>query len=184
MILKKCNNGHYYDGDKSDKCPYCSSNGIQDGMINLKGDNNVKFLKYKKVSYNIFKWLTQTVALSILPLAFYVLIHWMFQIQTDLVEGFIKEICAFTLVISSSVTIELSKQKYRASPIKEIVVAAQLLCLIIFLMLYGVIICCIELNISLTDGVINNIFLIVICISIIHFIIAFLLQILGGIYDE
>lgn len=156
---------------------------MRNSKLNLEGDNSVK-LMIKRVGRNIFKWLAQTVALSILPLAFYILLHWMFQIQTDLVEGFIKEICAFTLVISSSVTIELSKQKYQTLSIKDTVAAVQLALLIIFLMLYGVIICCIELNISLTDGVINNIFRLVIYISIIHFIIALLVQIVGGIYDD
>jgi len=38
MKMKSCDNGHYYNEDKEDKCPYCSnSNSILD---NIGNDNN------------------------------------------------------------------------------------------------------------------------------------------------
>ena len=137
----------------------------------------------KKVLVNLYKWLIQTVIFSLLPLIFYITIHWMFQIDEDPVRKYINELCTFTLVISSSVTIELSKEKYQYLQVREIIFPAFLSLQVIFFIIYGAILVCFELEIALQPDIMNNIFLFVKLISAIHFIIAFLLQIIGGLSD-
>lgn len=141
-------------------------------------------MKIRKVYINLAKWSLQTVLLSLLPLIFYILIHWMFQLEENPVRRYISELCSFTLVISSSVAIELSQNKYKYSSVREIILPAYLVLLIIFFVTYGIIYCYLELDFQLSFIVLNNMFLVMKIISGIHFTIAFLLQIIGGFYGE
>ncbi|MCI9541027.1 MAG: hypothetical protein HFG39_08190 [Lachnospiraceae bacterium] len=144
-------------------------------------------MKIQKILINILKWTLQTVLLSLLPLFFYILIHWMFKLEENPIRRYISELCSFTLVISSSVAIELSQKKYKISSlscVKDIIFMAYLPLLIIFFVIYGIIYYYLELDIQLNSAILNNMFLAIKIICTIHFIIAFLLQIIGGFYGE
>lgn len=141
-------------------------------------------MRIKKICINLAKWGLQTVLFSLLPLIFYMLVHWMFQIEEHPIRRYISELCSFTLVISSSVAIELSQKKYKFSTVREIIFPAYLALLTIFFVIYGVIYCYLELGFQLSPAILNNMFLLIKIISGIHFAIAFLLQIIGGIYGE
>lgn len=82
---------------------------------------------------NLAKWFVQTVIFSLLPLIFYLLLHWMFRLKEDPTSRYISELCIFTLVISSSVAIELAKNKYKNTMVREIIFPAYLVLLFIFL---------------------------------------------------
>jgi len=138
----------------------------------------VKFLK------NIGKWLVQTVLLSLLPMFFYVLIHWMFQLEEDPVRRYLSELCSFALVISSSVAMELSQKKYDFSSVRSIIFPAYFALQAVFFVTYGIIYCSLELDLQLSPAILNNMFLIIWIISDIHFAISFLLQVLEVFYGE
>lgn len=186
MNLTKCKNGHYYDADRYAACPHCYGNAVI--SMTEESDKNTKTAPSPAVGTKIFlnlcKWFIQTVTFSSLPLIFYILLHWMFQLEEDPVYRYISELCTFTLVISSSVAMELAKKKYRNLAVKEIIFPSHLILLIIFFIIYGAITISFELNIALDPKVIDNIFLFIKLISGIHFLIAVLLQIVGGFYDD
>lgn len=138
----------------------------------------------RRICRNLAKWTIQTVIFSLFPLILYILIHWIFQLKGDPTAHYISAIGTFTLVISSSVVIELSKEKYRDTAIKEIVFPTYLALVFIFFMIYISITLCSELEIALEPKIINHIFLALKLISGIQFVIAAMLQIIGGFYDE
>lgn len=90
----------------------------------------------RRVCMNLAKWFVQTVIFSLLPLIFYLLLHWMFRLKEDPTSRYISELCTFTLVISSSVAIELAKNKYKNTMVKEIIFPAYLVLLFIFFIIY------------------------------------------------
>ncbi len=141
-------------------------------------------MRIEKIGKNLLKWFLQTFLLSSLPLLFYILIHWMFQIEEDPTRRYISELCSFTLVIASSIAIELSQKKYESTSVREIVFPAYLILLIFFLITYGIIYCCLELDFQISAVVLSKMFLTVKVISGFHFVIALLLQIIGGLYGE
>lgn len=141
-------------------------------------------MKWKRMCINLIKWGFQTVLFSLLPLIFYMLLHWMFKLEEDPTRQYISELCTFTLVISSSIAIELAKTKYKNSEIKEIIFPAYLALLIIFFIIYGAIYFSFTMKLNLEVEIINNLFLFTKVISGIHFAIAILLQIVGGFYVD
>lgn len=138
----------------------------------------------KRVFRNLSRWSIQMVLFSLIPLALYLLVHWMFQIKEDMSHRCISEISTFTLVISSSTAMELAKKKYKDSGIKEIVFPAFLVLLIIFVAIYGVISFSFEINVPIKQEVLDNMYLAVLVIGVVHFVIALLLQVIGGIQGD
>lgn len=138
----------------------------------------------EKLLKNLGKWIVQTVLLSILPMFFYFLIHWMFQLEEDPARRYLSELCSFTLVISSSIAMELSQKKYNLYSVRSIIFPAYFALQAIFFVTYGIIYCALELDLQLSPVILNNMFLIIWIISGIYFIISFLLQVLEVFYGE
>lgn len=107
----------------------------------------------------------------------------MFKLRQHVVNQYITELCAFTIVIASSTMTELSDKKYKSFMIENIVRPVFLFMFILFLVSYGVIYCSLILEKQLEQEVLNGFFLFAKLTSGINFIIAFILQILGGAYN-
>lgn len=129
------------------------------------------------------KWFFNTVIYSILPLLLYFIICDLFKLNKNVLNQCITELCTFTVVIASSTMSELSNKKYKSFMIESIVRPAFLFMFILFLISYGVIYYNILLDKSLEQEIINGLFLFAILTSGVNFIIALILQILGGAYD-
>lgn len=192
MNLTRCARGHFYDLEKYNSCPHCGED-MRASIHNIdrsdrqsnKVKNRVNSNVGKKICLNLVKWVIQTVLFSLVPLVFFMLIHWMFQInEPSLDKDIISQLCPFTLVISSSIAMELAKEKYMNTNIKEVIFPVYLVLLILFFMLYGATEVSFQLEIPLQENILKNIFDAVLLISIIHLVIGVLLQILGGFYDE
>ncbi|MDO5350042.1 MAG: hypothetical protein Q4E86_08895 [Lachnospiraceae bacterium] len=141
-------------------------------------------MKIKNAGIQIAKWLSQTVLFAMLPLIFYMLIHWMFQLQEEPTSRYITELCAFTSGVTPSVIMELSKKKYKNTNIKEIVLPVYLALAIMFFIMYGVIMFVFALDVPLKSEMVNNMFHFSLVVSLFHFVIALLLQFIGGFYGD
>lgn len=130
----------------------------------------------------IIKWLFQTVLLSLIPLLIYYLLHWAFQIPSNPRCRYISELCSFTLVIASSTLLELPNAISKSPWIKEIFLPGYIFLLLVFLVFYGIIYYCVELDVYLSISTTNKLFLLVKTLCGINFVAAFLVQIIGG-YD-
>lgn len=134
--------------------------------------------KLRKLGQNLGKWFVQTVLLSTLPMSFYFLVHWMFQLEEDPSRRYLSELCSFILIISSSVAMELSKKKYNSDSCRSIISTVYFALQAIFFVTYGIIYCSLEREHQLSPEILNNMFLIIGIIGGIYLAISFLLQIL------
>lgn len=190
MNLLRCDKGHFYDGAKYDVCPNCNANiKIDEADMDTLDDFLMRAYQKrrsvtKKICLNLAKWFIQTVLFSLIPLFFFMIIHWMFNLKETSTDEYIHELCPFTLVISSSIAIELAKEKYVNTKIKEVIFPAYLILLILFFMLYGATVVSFELKLQLQKNILDNMFYAVLLISGIHLVLGGLLQVLGGLYDE
>ena len=140
-------------------------------------------MRIKKFFSNLAK-LGLQILLSLLPLILYLLVHWMFQLKEDPVRRYISELCSFTLVMSSSVAMELFRIKHIPYQVRAIIFSAYFALLAVFFSLYGIINYCMDLGLQLSPVVLNNMFLTIMIICGIDFVIALLLQILEVFYGE
>ena len=183
MNLVKCENGHFYDKEKYHSCPHCNAGDIT--IFSGSETNHSKLkrtTKLERIYKNIVDWFIQTVWLSSIPLFFLFIVHSIFQLGSVTLERFISEISSFVLVLSSSIAVELAKEKYKR--IREVVFPAYMFLLMVFLMFYGATIISFEFDLELRDEVLNNIILVFITIGILDFLVRLLLQIYGGIHED
>lgn len=141
-------------------------------------------MKIKRAGIHLVKWLSQTVLFAMLPLIFYMLIHWMFRLQEEPTSRYITELCAFTSGITPSAIMELAKSKYENTGIKEVVLPVYFALTVMFFIVYGAVMFVFALDVPLEKQTIDNMFHFSLVISIIHFGIALLLQMIGGSYDS
>jgi hypothetical protein len=139
----------------------------------------------KHIILNLGQWFLKTVVFSLTPLFFYILLHWMFGLTEDPRRQYISELCTFTLVIASSISVELAKKEYRNTQIRDVVFPAFMVLLIIFFLSYGAIYASFLLNVPQlsSEKVIDKLYQYVKVISLIYFLIALLLQVKGEAHD-
>lgn len=203
MKLCKCVNGHFYDPERFEKCPHCGMPALddQDDQIedqfdiedtlriddiekefsrkHIMSNPSVKII-LKNIAFAVTRWFVQTVFFSLLPFVFYYLIRWMFQLEDNFEKQYMSELCTFTLMMSLSIILELSKSIYKNSITKEIVFPVCLILSNVFLIIYSTVLLCFQLQIPLDPIVFNKIRVTVLLISGIHFGLALLLQIVGA----